>query len=242
LALKITWDEKTKTIKGTKEGLTIELQIGKINAKVNGEVKTLSISPKIVKGSTMVPLRFVGEATGNSVIWDEKNNRINISNVISVIDLKNSNGSSYTGEFMNDKPNGNGILTTVDGDRLEGSFLNGLLNGFGTFTGVNGSVFEGEWKNGNREGLGKYTIPSKSSYNGTWKNDKMDGYGVSSYASGEKYEGYWTNATWNGKGKLTFKDGSYYEGEFKEGKYDGYGTEYDSKKNITRQETYTNDA
>jgi hypothetical protein len=48
----------------------IHLQIGNKTALVNDVKKTLQAAPVIVKGTTMVPLRFVGEAFGATVTWD----------------------------------------------------------------------------------------------------------------------------------------------------------------------------
>lgn len=70
LGLKVGWDPTTSKATGTKEGLTIILQVGNINATVNGESKTLLVAPKNVKGSVFIPLRFVAENAGRDVVWD----------------------------------------------------------------------------------------------------------------------------------------------------------------------------
>jgi hypothetical protein len=48
----------------------IHLQIGNKTALVNDVKKSLQSAPVIVKGTTMVPLRFIGEAFGATVTWD----------------------------------------------------------------------------------------------------------------------------------------------------------------------------
>jgi hypothetical protein len=59
------------TINATGNGRDIALQIGSTQATVNGQPQTLDVAPFIVGASTFVPLRFVSEALGASVNWDE---------------------------------------------------------------------------------------------------------------------------------------------------------------------------
>lgn len=53
-----------------KDGTTIVLKINERNATINGKVTTLDVPARIVDDRTMVPLRFVGEAMGAKVEWD----------------------------------------------------------------------------------------------------------------------------------------------------------------------------
>jgi hypothetical protein len=48
----------------------VELRIDNPQAKINGEVKTLDAAPFIMNGRTVVPLRFIGEALGAEIGWD----------------------------------------------------------------------------------------------------------------------------------------------------------------------------
>lgn len=54
----------------------ILLFIGKTQAEINGKPYTLDAPPMIVKSTTMVPLRFVGEAIGASLDWNAPEQRI----------------------------------------------------------------------------------------------------------------------------------------------------------------------
>ncbi|OKP97450.1 copper amine oxidase N-terminal domain-containing protein [Paenibacillus sp. P46E] len=78
LGLSLVWNAKTSTITASKEDLTITLQLGSKKASVNGTVKQLTSAPKMINNVTYVPLRFVGEATGNSVTWNAKANTVEI--------------------------------------------------------------------------------------------------------------------------------------------------------------------
>jgi hypothetical protein len=82
LGAKVTWNEQDKTIKAQKEEVTIQLNIGKTEAEVNGKKVSLSAEPRIIDGQTMVPLRFVSEALEASVDWDHENRVINVETKI----------------------------------------------------------------------------------------------------------------------------------------------------------------
>lgn len=66
----VDWNAATGTVTAVREGTTIELRIGSRQAFVSGRPVTLDVPPMIVRGRTMVPLRFVGEALGAQVDWD----------------------------------------------------------------------------------------------------------------------------------------------------------------------------
>ena len=56
--------------------------------------------------------------------------------------------TKYVGEIENGVPNGQGILTSPDGDRYEGDFKDGKKHGQGTFTYSGRFRYLGEWKDG----------------------------------------------------------------------------------------------
>jgi iron complex transport system substrate-binding protein len=67
---KVEWDGKSKaTI--TKSGTKVELTIGQKTATVNGKSVSLDVAPFTQDGSTLVPLRFVGESLGLWVNWNQ---------------------------------------------------------------------------------------------------------------------------------------------------------------------------
>jgi hypothetical protein len=51
--------------------LAIELHVGESTARVGDETRTLDAPPVIVNGVTFVPLRFIGEALGSEVQWND---------------------------------------------------------------------------------------------------------------------------------------------------------------------------
>jgi hypothetical protein len=79
LGLEIAWNAKTKTVKGASKDLNIELSIGSKTVTVNGVKKQLTVAPKIINGVTMVPLRFIGEASGRDVSWDGRTKTVYVA-------------------------------------------------------------------------------------------------------------------------------------------------------------------
>ncbi|SDO14850.1 Ankyrin repeat-containing protein [Paenibacillus sp. yr247] len=78
LGLNIKWDSDRQEVTGTKKNLEIKLTIGNKSASVNGVSRDLEKAPKIINGNTFIPLRFVTEISGGSVIWDGKRRNISI--------------------------------------------------------------------------------------------------------------------------------------------------------------------
>ena len=66
----VNWDDSTQTVTATKGGMEIKLVIGGLAYK-NGQPVALDVPAKIVNGRTLVPLRFVSEALGASVWWND---------------------------------------------------------------------------------------------------------------------------------------------------------------------------
>jgi len=60
-------------INATGRGRTVALHVGSDQASVNGQSQALDAAPFIVGASTFVPLRFIAQALGASVNWDNAN-------------------------------------------------------------------------------------------------------------------------------------------------------------------------
>lgn len=69
LGVTVSWASKTKTITLVKEKTVITLTLGKKVATVNGQNKTLAVAPEAKYGVTMVPVRFISENLGASVVY-----------------------------------------------------------------------------------------------------------------------------------------------------------------------------
>ncbi|MEF2244877.1 copper amine oxidase N-terminal domain-containing protein [Paenibacillus sp. IITD108] len=78
LGAEVGWEQETKTITAARGSKEIILQIGNKEAYIDGEKITIDVAPEIVKGSTMVPIRFVTEALGSKVFWDNDSQTVMI--------------------------------------------------------------------------------------------------------------------------------------------------------------------
>gem|GEM_PF-2147178 len=137
----------------------------------------------------------------------------------------------YAGDFVNGLPEGIGRFGIIksDDDRTAGSsykgaFSEGRFNGHGIAI-IDGDRYEGEWVNDQMCGKGTYIYGNGNKYEGDWINGVKDGYGIFTWGkTGNKYEGNWTNDNKNGKGTYTWdNDGTKFEGNFVEDKRHGIG-------------------
>jgi S1-C subfamily serine protease len=70
LGAQVTWVPSTKTVNAVKGGLNVTLQVGSRQAVVNGKPVALDVPARAVNGTTMVPLRLVGDAFGARTTWN----------------------------------------------------------------------------------------------------------------------------------------------------------------------------
>ncbi len=68
----VTWSEIDREVSITFNDVEVNLKIGSRKVSINGNEKSLDVPAKIIKNRTMIPIRFVAEAAGCKVTWDEK--------------------------------------------------------------------------------------------------------------------------------------------------------------------------
>jgi len=78
LGADVRWDEQTQTITAQLGVTELTLHVGKDEAEINGERITLDVPPQIKNGMTLGPLRFISEALGAEVKW---NNLIQLASI-----------------------------------------------------------------------------------------------------------------------------------------------------------------
>jgi hypothetical protein len=78
LNLQVDWNAETQEVTVAGSGLTLTMQIGAQTATKNGETVFLDVSPMIVSGRTMVPIRFISEACGCRVVWNDEARKVSI--------------------------------------------------------------------------------------------------------------------------------------------------------------------
>lgn len=66
----VGWDAPNRTVIAQRGDRDVVLPIGSRTAKVNGQPVQLDVPAVVMAGTTMVPLRFVGEALGADVTWN----------------------------------------------------------------------------------------------------------------------------------------------------------------------------
>lgn len=82
LGLDISWDESKQLVTLKGGSFFIELTIGSDAARTSSGEKKLSAAPKIIGGRTMVPLRFIAETMGLTVLWSDEYQRVIINGKI----------------------------------------------------------------------------------------------------------------------------------------------------------------
>lgn len=70
LGAEVVWDETSRTAIGARGGVTVRIPIDSTNPTVNGILQSIDVPAKIIAGRTYIPLRFVGEALGDEVLWE----------------------------------------------------------------------------------------------------------------------------------------------------------------------------
>ncbi|QWU16808.1 N-acetylmuramoyl-L-alanine amidase [Paenibacillus sophorae] len=80
LGAKVSWSQADKQITVKKDELVLRLYINNTKAFVNGDSYLLETAPLLVKGNTLIPVRFVSENLGLEVIWDNSNRSVSLIN------------------------------------------------------------------------------------------------------------------------------------------------------------------
>ena len=75
----IKWNPTSKSIEVNTGGQYIFLMIGNTGALRNDTLITLNAVPYIKDGRTFVPVRFISEALGASVVWNDKTKTVTIT-------------------------------------------------------------------------------------------------------------------------------------------------------------------
>ena len=134
---------------------------------------------------------------------------------------------AYSGEFKDDRPNGQIIEILPDGSIYVGrAVVPTGKEGHGTWTFLNGSKYVGEFRDNEVNGPGTWTYPDGQVYAGEWKDGTYHGHGTRTDPDGARYTGEWKNGLNHGQGEQLYKSGSKFVGEWKE-KYPWKGTVID---------------
>lgn len=201
LGANVEWGNDAQTITATKNTFSIKLEIGSFIASKNGENIILDAAPELIDDKAYVPLRFVSEALGAEVNWNEATQNVDINttsvtnkstNSAQIDTIAYTNGK-YTGEIKNGVENGKGTFVWSNGDKYVGDWVNGKRHGQGTMTWANGDKYTGEYKNDLFDGQGTYITANKTIYTGSFSKGKCHGYGKITFPDGSGFAGTWNH-------------------------------------------------
>lgn len=78
LGAKVDFNKENQKITVVYKDTTVEVAIGNKSARVNGDKKELQVAPQVVKGTTYIPIRFIGEALGGVVDYQKGTLKISL--------------------------------------------------------------------------------------------------------------------------------------------------------------------
>jgi hypothetical protein len=78
MGIEITWEPSNSTITASKGNTKAELTIDNQVATINGQPQKLDSAPVIINGRTLVPVRFVAEAFGAKVGWEQETKTVSV--------------------------------------------------------------------------------------------------------------------------------------------------------------------
>lgn len=83
MGAQVEWNAGTKTVIARKNADVVVLPLNSIKPTINGKAYTLEVPAKIINSRTLAPLRFVAEAFGGQVDWNESTRTVKITSFAS---------------------------------------------------------------------------------------------------------------------------------------------------------------
>lgn len=77
----VEWDSVSQEVRVTDDGSVVLLRIGSSAATVNGNIVPIDAPATMLRGRTMVPLRFISETFGHDVFWNAPIRTVEITTV-----------------------------------------------------------------------------------------------------------------------------------------------------------------
>ncbi len=78
LGVEIDWDSQTQTVTGTRYDHTISVRPDDPTAYIDNKPVKLDVPAKNINGKTMVPIRFISESFGATVVWNNDSQLVEI--------------------------------------------------------------------------------------------------------------------------------------------------------------------
>ena len=115
----VYWDNANSIVTAIRGVDVVKVAIGNDSITINGHPNTMDVAPVVIDGRTLVPARFISEALGCDVRWDERSNTVfitsgrdtlpratlekllvNRAKMIPFRNIAHYNGQVYAAEFM----------------------------------------------------------------------------------------------------------------------------------------------
>jgi len=154
LGFNVDWDDTAKAAVITNDEYEILITIDNHDFTVNGAGIALDVPAQLISERTMVPIRLPLESVGFYVDWDDYTRTVLIVSKAPIQTpppaptpvpvpftghrTADFAGGTFTGQWVDDVPNGHGTFTWYDGTIGTGEFVNGQMHGHGTVTWANG--------------------------------------------------------------------------------------------------------
>lgn len=135
--------------------------------------------------------------------------------------FKDTDGSTYDGEFNYGKREGEGTFT-LGSYSYKGEWLENHKHGKGVET-TDDYTYTGEFNRGNKQGEGRKEFTNGDVYTGEFERNVEEGYGEMVFKDGTVYKGQWRKGKANGEGVYISANSDWYKGMFVDGCKEGYG-------------------
>lgn len=109
----------------------------------------------------------------------------------------------FEGQWGNDKKNGLGTLLRDEGTYV-GNWIDDRMDGKGKMSWLNGDEYEGDYKQDYRSGIGMMKYRNGDWYKGEFRNGVLNGKGLYTWKNGEKYDGGFTGGIMDGHGRIEY--------------------------------------
>lgn len=90
LGYSVEWKQQTQTVTISKDNTAMQMIVGQKTATVNGSNVNLDAPPLVKNGTTLVPLRFIGEEMGLKVGWN------NTTKTVTLVTQNSGSGNGTT--------------------------------------------------------------------------------------------------------------------------------------------------
>lgn len=72
MGAEVEWDNATQTATSKKDNTTVKMALNSTTEYINGQAVAMDVAPVVIDGRTLAPARYVAEAFGYYVRWDDK--------------------------------------------------------------------------------------------------------------------------------------------------------------------------